>query len=197
MTVKSSYPSPLEAIAEHVRDILDHLGYETSSEHLKDTPKRVARLWYDQLAVAAKFSRDASFTTFANAENLSEMVVIGDIDFHSTCAHHVLPFIGKAHIAYIPHERIAGLSKFARVVCSMAKGLWVQESLTWAIANELETRLQPLGLAVVLQAEHLCMSLRGIQKPGHMTTTSDMRGAFIAEGNNARAEFLALINHRR
>lgn len=157
-------------------------------DHVKKTPERYVKA-LRELAASEPFE----FTTFKNQNHLNEMVLVRDIKFHSLCAHHILPFIGIAHIAYIPGERIAGLSKLARTVKHLQSGLWVQEELTDAIAQFLVNHLQPQGVAVVMQAEHLCMTLRGVQAPGTMTTTSKMTGVFADHSRLARQEFLALI----
>jgi GTP cyclohydrolase I len=135
-------------------------------------------------------------TTFANEEGYDELVVVRDIPFHSLCMHHLLPFHGTATVAYIPGERIIGLSKLARVVDLFARDLQVQERLTKQVAGWLELRLKPKGVGVVLHAEHMCMSLRGVQKPGTRTTTSALHG-LIREDARTRAEFLALTEGAR
>jgi GTP cyclohydrolase I len=140
---------------------------------------------------------DFVFTVFDNENDVDEMIIIQDIPFYTLCAHHLVPFFGKAHVAYIPSDCIAGLSKFARAIRYMARGLWVQEQLTDAIAIYLEDHLRPRGLAVVLGAEHFCMSMRGAQVPGTRTTTSAMRGVFLDSSKGARSEFLNLIREVR
>lgn len=132
------------------------------------------------------------FTTFESRHD--EMVTMGPIAFTSLCAHHVIPFMGTAHVAYIPQGKIAGLSKLARTVQYHMRGLWNQEDLTAAIADTLEERLEPLGVAVIMKAEHLCMTIRGAQSPGTMTTTSVMRGVFADHTRLARQEFLHFVN---
>ena len=131
------------------------------------------------------------FTTFESTAD--EMILVKDISFVTLCEHHLLPFLGRAHVAYIPQGRIAGLSKLARTVRTCARGIWAQENLTMQIADELEMRLEPKGVAVVLEAEHTCMAIRGVKADGSKTTTSALRGAFREQGNNARSEFLGLI----
>jgi GTP cyclohydrolase I len=135
-------------------------------------------------------------TTFPNEEGYDELVVVRDIPFHSLCMHHLLPFHGTATVAYIPGDRIIGLSKLARVVDLFARDLQVQERLTTQVADWLESRLRPKGVGVVLEAEHMCMSLRGVQKPGARTTTSALHG-LIREDARTRAEFLALTGGGR
>jgi GTP cyclohydrolase I len=140
--------------------------------------------------------RPVTLTTFANDEGYDELVVVRDIPFQSLCMHHVLPFIGVAHVAYLPADRILGLSKLARVVDLFARDLQLQERLTTQIAGCLQQLLQPKGVGVVLEAEHLCMSLRGVQKPGAVTVTSALLGR-VRDDPSTRAEFLSLIERRR
>ncbi len=169
-------------------DLLEALDVGLDTEHTKDTPERYARMLWE-LTHPPKFE----FTTFPNEPAVDEMVVLNDIPFFSLCQHHVIPFFGVAHVGYIPGSRLAGLSKFARAVQSVSKGLWVQELLNSAIADAIENALvDPLGVAVVLSAEHLCMSMRGVQVPGVRTTTSVLRGAFADHKRLARQEF---FNH--
>lgn len=171
---------------DFLNTILPQFDWENS--HHADTPRRYLKM-LKELTEAEEFN----FTTFDNELGLDEMIIIRDIPFYTLCAHHLIPFHGEAHIAYIPELNIAGLSKFARAVRFMAKGLWVQEHLTDAIANFIESHLDPKGLAVVLEAEHLCISMRGAQVPGTRTTTSSMRGVFLDPSRKARDEFLSLI----
>lgn len=181
---------------EASRDVIDMsteflaevCSLDTSDDHTQDTPRRFAQMLID-LTTQEGFK----FTTFDNTEKVDEMITVRDIPFYTLCQHHVIPFFGKAHVAYIPQGKIAGLSKFARTVKMFAKGLWVQEHLTAEIADFLESRLEPLGIAVVMEAEHLCMTMRGVQVPGAMTTTSAMRGVFLDPEKGARQEFLSLI----
>lgn len=172
------------------RDFLTTImpSYDWDNGHQKDTPARYLRM-LKELTTAEEFN----FTTFDNELGLDEMVIVSRIPFYTLCAHHMIPFHGEAHVAYIPDARIAGLSKFARAVRYIAKGLWVQEHLTDSVANFLEDRLEPRGLAVVMEAEHLCISMRGAQVPGTRTVTSAMRGVFLDPSRGARVEFLNLI----
>jgi GTP cyclohydrolase I len=166
-------------------------GLDIAGEHGAETPTRFAAMLRD-MSTREEFK----FTTFDNVEGVDEMITIMDIPFYTLCNHHVIPFYGKAHIAYIPNKSIAGLSKFGRAVKNIAKGLWVQELLTKDIADFLEGKLDPLGVAVVLQAEHMCMTMRGVQMPGTQTVTSAMRGVFADHDRTAKAEFMALIGSR-
>jgi GTP cyclohydrolase IA len=158
--------------------------------HRADTPKRMVKA-LTQLTTREPFN----FTTFPNegSSKVDEMITLGPIPFYTLCAHHVVPFFGNAWVSYVPDEKIAGLSKFARAVRWSAKGLWVQEALTQEIANMLETELKPHGVAVVLKAEHMCMAMRGVQVPGVITTTSAMKGVYADHQRTAKAEFLESI----
>lgn len=159
-----------------------------SPDHTADTP---ARFWKMLQQMTDRSTEDFKFTTFPNKGN-DEMVILNPIPFYTLCAHHVVPFFGSAHVAYIPDKKLAGLSKFARAVKYQAKGLWVQEELTTAIADFLEGMLEPKGVAVVMRAEHMCMAMRGVAVANVITTTSAMRGVFLDPNKGARQEFLAL-----
>lgn len=179
-------PSPIDCVEMALRSCIPDADWD--SDHMARTPERFMRLLQNMTA-----TEEFNFTVFDNEADLDEMIIIQDIPFYSLCAHHIVPFFGKAHIAYIPGDCIAGLSKFARAVAYNAKGLWVQEHLTDSIANFLEDHLRPKGLAVVLTGEHLCMSMRGAQVPGTRTTSSSMRGVFLDPSKKARDEFLSII----
>jgi GTP cyclohydrolase I len=167
-------------------DLLTALGVDLSAESVAETPRRMVEA-YRELLTPQPFNP----TTFENDGGYDELVIAKDIPFHSLCEHHVLPFFGVAHVAYLPGERILGLSKLARVVDWFARSLQVQERLTTEVAGWLEHELGAKGVGVVLEAEHLCMSLRGVQKPGVRTVTSALRGR-IREDARTREEFLAL-----
>ena len=175
------------AAAENaVRHLLNALGADITDESLADTPGRVARMYAEMLT-----PEPFDLTTFPNDEGYDELVIARNIPFHSLCEHHLLPFHGVAHVAYLPGERILGLSKLARVVDLFAAGLQVQERLTRQASSWLQEHLQPRGVGVVLEAEHLCMSLRGVSKPGVTTVTSALHG-LIRTDPRTRDEFLAL-----
>jgi GTP cyclohydrolase IA len=180
----------LSAAARAVTDLLAALGQDTDSEHIRDTPRRVAAAYAELLT-----PRPFDLTTFPNDEGYDELVLCRDVPFHSLCEHHMLPFRGVAHIGYLPGGRILGLSKLARVVELFARRLQVQERLTMQIADWLSEQLDPKGVGVVLEAEHMCMSLRGVQASGVITATSSMRGT-LRDDPRARAEFLALAGTR-
>jgi GTP cyclohydrolase I len=160
----------------------------TPRHHTAKTPERFVKMLTELTT-----REDFEFTTFPN-EGIDEMIILDNIYFYTLCAHHVVPFHGVAHVAYIPRLKMAGLSKFARAVQFQAKGFHVQEELTNDIANFLEDMLKPKGLAVVLQAEHMCMSMRGIKAQGVKTTTSAMHGVFLDPSKGARSEFLSFVN---
>jgi len=177
----------LEAAEHAAADLLQALGADTTSESLEDTPRRIAAM-YAELLSPTPF--DA--TTFPNDGGYDELVVAREIQFHSLCEHHLLPFTGVAHVAYLPGERILGLSKLARVVDYFARSLQVQERLTTQVAGWLQRELEPKGVGVVVEAEHMCMSLRGVQKPGARTVTSALHG-LVRDDPRTRQEFLALV----
>jgi GTP cyclohydrolase I len=167
-------------------DLLEALGADLSHEGLRDTPRRMADA-YAELLTPLPFEP----TTFANEGGYDELVLAGAIPFHSLCMHHMLPFHGVAHVGYLPRERIIGLSKLARVVDLFARDLQVQERLTKQIADWLDEHLDPRGVGVVLEAEHTCMSLRGVRKHGARTITSALHG-LVREDPRTREEFLDL-----
>ena len=173
-----------------VRDLLAALGVDVESDALVRTPGRVARM-YGEFLTPEPFEP----TTFENDGNYDEIVIVRDIPFSSLCEHHLLPFKGLAHIGYLPGERIVGLSKLARVVDFYARRLQVQERMTEEIADWLEEKLQPRGVGVVVDAEHLCVTLRGARAVGAQATTSAVRGR-LREDLRTRSEFLALVRTR-
>jgi GTP cyclohydrolase IA len=183
---KERRPVDRAAVERAARDLLAALGADLETEGLRETPRRMTAA-YAELLTPEPFS----LTTFPNDEGYDELVVVRDIPFQSLCMHHVLPFYGVAHVAYLPAERILGLSKLARVVELFARDLQLQERLTTQIAGCLHEQLQPKGVGVVLEAEHLCMSLRGVQKAGAKTVTSALHG-LVRDDPRTRAEFLSL-----
>lgn len=194
-SISTEFTSPVseEEMQQAVRTLLLGLGEDPDREGLRDTPKRVVK--------ALKFLTSGyhqSFDELLNGaifrENTDEMVLIRDIDLFSSCEHHILPILGRAHVAYIPNGKIIGLSKIPRLCEMYARRLQVQERLTEQIADALQGLLQPRGVAVVIEATHMCMVMRGVQKPGSWTVTSSMQGVF-ADDARTRQEFMNLIRH--
>lgn len=174
-----------DAAIAAVGALLTALGRDADSPHLAETPRRFADAFIELLT-----PRPFSATTFPNDEHYDELVVVADIPFSSLCEHHLLPFRGVAHVGYVPGDRLIGLSKLARVVELFARDLQVQERMTRQIADWIDDALEPLGTGVVLEAEHLCMSLRGVQVEGTRTTTSSLVGC-VRDDDRTRREFLA------
>lgn len=185
-------PVDLARIEAAVREILTAIGEDPDRDGLRDTPARVARM-YEEIFSGLREDTDQHLQTTFEA-NHDEMVMVRDIAFAASCEHHLVPFIGRAHVAYIPNDdgRITGLSKLARLVDAYAKRPQVQERMTSQIADQIERSLEPKGVLVVLEAEHLCMSMRGVRKPGSTTVTSAVRGLF-RESNATRAEAMRFI----
>jgi GTP cyclohydrolase IA len=179
---------PIDPARAHraARELLLALGADLTDENLRETPRRMAETYAELLT-----PRPFNATTFPNDEGYDELVVARDIPFHSLCEHHLLPFHGVAHVGYLPGERIVGLSKLGRVVDLYARRLQVQERLTTQVARWICDTLEPRGVGVVIEAEHLCMSLRGVQKPGARTITSALHGV-VRDDPRTRQEFLAL-----
>jgi GTP cyclohydrolase IA len=180
----------LATIAHHVRGILTALGLDLKDPNLAETDLRVAKMYIEMFHGLAE-GAEPKVTTFPNEENYSHMVMEKQIPFYSMCAHHLVPFYGHAHIAYIPRERILGLSKFARILEFYAKRPQLQERLTEQVVTYFEEKLQPLGAMVVIEARHLCVEMRGVKKPGALTVTSALRGIFHQK--QVREEFLDLL----
>jgi GTP cyclohydrolase I len=183
-------PKTIKALSHHYYNVLELIGEDPTREGLEKTPERVAKamqfLTHGYDLDPAEILRSAMFK-----EDYRQMVIVKDIEIYSMCEHHMLPFIGKAHVAYIPNGYIVGLSKLPRVVDAFARRLQVQERLTTQIKDCLQDTLKPLGVAVVIEAHHMCMMMRGIQKQNSVTTTSDFTGAFLTE--KTRAEFIHLL----
>jgi GTP cyclohydrolase I len=186
----STTPIDLAEAERAARALLIALGADLELDGLRDTPRRVAAA-YAELLTPEPFN----LTTFPNQEGYDELVLVRDIPFQSLCMHHLLPFHGVAHVAYLPGDRILGLSKLARVVEHFSRDLQLQERLTTQIARWLQAQLRPKGVGVVLEAEHLCMSLRGVQKAGALTVTSALHG-LVRDDPRTREEFLTLTGGR-
>jgi GTP cyclohydrolase IA len=184
--------STFDELEQLMRRWLELIGEDPDREGLRDTPRRVAKAWLGELLTG--YDKDAKdlFTVF-ESDGYDQMIIVKDLDVRSMCEHHCLPFVGKAHIGYIPTDKIVGLSKLARLVDMFSRRLQVQERLTAQIADAMVEHLQPLGAMVVLEAEHTCMSLRGVQQHGSTTVTSAVRGVFLDDSKNSKAEFLAMI----
>mgnify|MGYP001434722813 FL=1 len=180
-------------IHEAVRKLLLWAGDDPDREGLVGTPDRVARAYKEFFAGYEQDPEEILRTTFEEVEGYDEMVLVKDIGVESHCEHHMVPIIGRAHIAYIPNNRVVGISKLARVVDIFAKRLQIQEKMTAQIANSIENVLKPKGIAVVIDASHQCMTTRGVNKPESSTVTSAMRGVF-KDNPRTRNEFLSLIN---
>ncbi len=178
-----------------VRQLLNDLGEDPTREGLRDTPKRVAKA-LAFLTSGYQADIDDVINNALFSVDYSEMVIVKDVDFYSLCEHHLLPFFGKCHIAYIPSNRVIGLSKIPRIVDVFSRRLQVQERLTNQIADTLRDKVAPLGVAVVVEATHLCMSMRGVQKQNSVAVTSAMHGAF-RDNARTRMEFLELLQLRR
>jgi len=190
-SVRQSPPTELQEIEHAVRTILRAVGEDPDRPGLIDTPNRVARM-YQEMFSGLK-SDPARHLQVTFPETYDEMVLVRDISFTSMCEHHLLPFSGVAHVAYLPNGRVTGLSKLARVVDEVARRPQVQERMTQTIADMLESELETAGAAVVIEAEHSCMSIRGIRKPGSLTITSALRGVFRTN-QSSRAEVMSLIS---
>ncbi len=180
-------------LARHVRALLEELGLDLSDPNLQETDVRVARMYLEMFHGLLE-GAVPDVKTFPNDEGYSAMVMEKEIPFYSMCAHHLVPFYGHAHIAYIPRERIIGLSKLARVVEFYSKRPQIQERLTEQVVTFLQEKLDPLGAMVVIEARHLCVEMRGVKKPGAVTVTSAIRGTFYRK--EVREEFLDLLRRR-
>ncbi len=193
-TLRDEQTVDREAMAAAVRTLLQGIGEDPEREGLLKTPQRVAEAL---LFLTQGYSQ--SLESLVNGaifdEGHNEMVLVRDIDLFSMCEHHMLPFLGKAHVAYIPRQKVVGLSKLARIVEMYARRLQVQERLTRQVAEAIQTILEPQGVAVVVEASHMCMCMRGVQKPGSWTVTSAMLGVF-QDDQRTREEFLSLIRHQ-
>lgn len=179
-----------DAISKHIQSLLELIGEDSSREGLRDTPKRVAKA-YEKLFSGYEHDLTEIVTEFDN-EGYDEMVIAKDIEFYSMCEHHMLPFFGRVHIGYIPEDKIIGISKLPRILEVFGRRLQNQERLTSQVADALMDILKPKGVGVVIEAQHLCMMSRGVEKQNSMMTTSAVRGLFKAN-LNTRSEFLRLI----
>jgi GTP cyclohydrolase IA len=183
----------LVKVAGHVRAMLGELGLNLNDPNLRETDVRVAKMYMEMFHGLAE-GAEPKVTVFPNDECYTGMVMEKDIPFYSMCSHHLVPFYGHAHIAYIPSTRIIGLSKFARILEFYAKRPQLQERLTEQVVGFLEEKLEPIGAMVVIEARHLCVEMRGVKKPGCLTVTSSIRGVFLEKA--VREEFLDLLRRR-
>jgi GTP cyclohydrolase I len=183
----------IREISSHVRRILDALGLDASDPNLVETPERVAKMYLEMFSGLSE-GAEPKVTFFPNDERYTSMVMEKDIPFYSMCSHHFVPFHGHAHLAYIPNDKIVGLSKLPRILEFYARRPQLQERLTEQIAGFLDQKLCPQGVMVVIEARHLCVEMRGVKKPGALTVTSAIRGIFY--NKPVREEFLDLLNRR-
>ncbi len=183
-----------QKLSDHYSEIISSLGEDVQREGLVKTPLRVAKAM-QFLTQGYQMNPEEIIKSAMFREDYQQMVVVKDIELYSMCEHHMLPFFGKAHIAYIPKHHITGLSKIARVVEAFARRLQVQERLTTQIKDAIQNTLNPLGVAVVIEAQHMCMQMRGVQKQHSVTTTSDFTGAFL-KNQATREEFLNIISNK-
>jgi GTP cyclohydrolase I len=186
----------IAAAEGHVRGILAFLGEDVQREGLAETPARVVRAMAEHYAGYGQDAAHYLGKTFEEVEGYDELVLVSDIELFSHCEHHMVPFVGKAHVAYIPDGRVVGLSKLARVVDVYAKRLQVQEKLTKQIADAIQKHLKPQGVAVIVQCQHFCMCYRGVKKPGSWTTTSKLHGIFLKDAA-ARMELFTVLGLQR
>jgi GTP cyclohydrolase I len=181
----------IKRLSFHVAEMMKVLGLNLRDPNMKDTPRRVAKM-YLEIFGGLENGNEPKITTFPNDEHYSNMVMVKDITFFSVCSHHLIPFFGRAHVAYIPEDRIIGLSKLARIVEFYARRPQLQERLTEQIIHFVSEKIHPKGSMVVVEARHLCMEMRGVRKPGTFTVTSAVRGLFKAD-DKVREEFLKLL----
>lgn len=185
-------PEEIAEAEDHIRAILKFIGDDPEREGLHETPARVVRAFREHFAGYAEDPHAHLQKTFTEVNGYDELVLVSDIQLHSHCEHHMVPFVGKAHVAYIPAGRVVGLSKLARVVDVYSRRLQVQEKLTAQIADTINHALEPQGVAVIIQCQHFCMCYRGVRKPGSWTTTSKLHGVFLRDAA-ARMELFTLI----
>ena len=193
---RNARKSANQGIEENVRELLQHMGEDPDREGLVKTPNRVARAFDYMTRGYNQDPKEVINNAIFTEEDYSEMIVVKDIDFFSMCEHHILPFFGRANVAYIPDRHIVGISKIARLVDVFARRLQVQERLTTQIADTIMEELDPLGVGVIITAEHLCMRMRGVEKQNSVVTTSATLGAFRTH-RETREEFITLVNGRQ
>ena len=177
-----------------IQELIDIIGDDPLREGLRDTPKRVLKAYKELFGGYKQSPADVLGTTFSEGIDTTQMILVRDIPFVSFCEHHMLPFKGMAHVAYLPHDRVVGLSKIPRVVDVFAKRLQVQERLTDQIADAIQDVLQPLGVGVIIRSEHTCMTMRGVRKNGTSMTTTALRGSFLNPAQGHREEFYRMLS---
>jgi GTP cyclohydrolase IA len=187
-----SFNSDAENIEHKIKDILAYIGEDPSREGLLDTPKRIRKSWETLYGGYKQKAEDILKVAFSEIGDYDEMIVLKDIDFFSTCEHHMLPFWGKAHVAYIPNKKVVGISKLARLVEMHARRMQIQERMTADIANDIQRCIEPLGVAVFIQAQHFCIKARGVQKINSIMETSKLIGVF-KEFESTRDEFFNMV----
>lgn len=187
-----SFNSDAENIEHKIKDILECIGEDPSREGLLDTPKRIRKSWETLYGGYKQKAEDILKVAFSEIGDYDEMIVLKDIDFFSTCEHHMLPFWGKAHVAYIPNKKVVGISKLARLVEMHARRMQIQERMTADIANDIQRCIEPLGVAVFIQAQHFCIKARGVQKINSVMETSKLLGVFMSKPE-VREEFFNMV----
>lgn len=187
-----SFNSDAENIEHKIKDILAYIGEDPSREGLLDTPKRIRKSWETLYGGYKQKAEDILKVAFSEIGDYDEMIVLKDIDFFSTCEHHMLPFWGKAHVAYIPNKKVVGISKLARLVEMHARRMQIQERMTADIANDIQRCIEPLGVAVFIQAQHFCIKARGVEKINSIMETSKLIGVF-KEFESTRDEFFNMV----
>ncbi len=193
---KSGPESDRAEAMQHVRGLLRYIGEDPDRPGLRETPRRVTAALQEHFRGYQEDPAQYLSRTFTDSGEYNELVLVSDIELYSHCEHHMVPFVGKAHVAYIPEGRMVGLSKLARVVDVFAKRLQIQEKLTTQIADAIQTALKPQGVAVILQCQHFCMCYRGVRKPASWTTTSKLYGLFL-RNPATRSELFTLIGMKR
>lgn len=185
----------IKQIESKFKEIFDIMGYDLQNDQqIIETPKRIAKMWVNELFVG-NFDEEPNITFFDNTKNYDEMIILDNVELKSTCSHHFLPFIGKIHIAYIPDKKIVGISKLVRIVRWFMRRPQIQEELTKQIADYLEQKLAPKGIAVLIEAQHLCMLMRGVEETNSSMKTSELRGVFREE--KIRKEFFDIIKEKK
>jgi GTP cyclohydrolase I len=188
---KTEKDKKIKELTRVFNEFIEIMGYEKNDPNLRDTPKRMAKMYVNELCIG-NFEKEPKITIFPNTKNYNEMIISGPIKIKSLCSHHMISFIGNAYVSYIPNNKVIGLSKIARIVQWFMRRPQIQEELTEQISSYLEEKLQPKGVAVVIKAQHLCMTVRGVEENESFMTTSSLKGSFL-ENVETRVEFFNLI----